>query len=197
MRASKRAPDRVYIDGFAGGGKGVDPTAGEEYDGSAALAFAVDPPFTGVFLIEQDEGRVGLLRELAAQHPSAQVLPGDVNVEVPKLLRYVNPKAPTLAFLDPEGTQLHWKTLEVLAAHKRGHSKTKIELLILFPLQMAMLRLRMSSYALHLLRQSEPFARARLQPGVDRAALARCGVPHEPAIATQSDTTIARSRSAT
>jgi three-Cys-motif partner protein len=108
-RASQSAAHRVYVDGFAGGGKGVDPTTGEEYDGSAALALAVDPPFTDVFLVEQDDGRVSLLDELAARHPRAQVFPGDVNVEVPKLLRYVNPKAPTLAFLDPEGTQLHWK----------------------------------------------------------------------------------------
>jgi three-Cys-motif partner protein len=140
-RASRGAADRVDIDGFAGGGTGVDPTTGEEYDGSAALALGVEPPFTDVFLVEQDEGRVALLRELAARHPRAQVFPGDVSVEVPDLLRRVNPKAPTLAFLDPEGTQLHWETLELLAAHKRGRSKTKIELLILFPLQMAVLRL--------------------------------------------------------
>jgi three-Cys-motif partner protein len=63
-----------------------------------------------------------------------------VNIEIPKLLANVNPRAPTLAFLDPEGTQLHWTTVEALAAHKRRHS-TKIELLILFPLQMAVLRL--------------------------------------------------------
>jgi three-Cys-motif partner protein len=141
VRASKRAPDRIYIDGFAGGARGIDPTTGDEYDGSAALALAVDPPFTEVFLVEQDEGRVGVLQKLSGSHPSVRVFPGDVNVEMPKLLAGVNRRAPTLAFLDPEGTQLHWKTLELLAAHKRGYSKTKIELLILFPLQMAVLRL--------------------------------------------------------
>jgi len=65
-RASKRAPDRIYIDGFAGGARGIDPTTGEEYDGSAALALDVDPSFTEVLLVEQDEGRVGLLQECPA-----------------------------------------------------------------------------------------------------------------------------------
>jgi len=72
-RASKRAPDRIYIDGFAGGARGIDPTTGEEYDGSAALALDVDPSFTEVLLVEQDEGRVGLLQELSGSHPSARV----------------------------------------------------------------------------------------------------------------------------
>jgi three-Cys-motif partner protein len=36
---------------------------------------------------------------------------------------------------------LHWKTVEALARHKVSPAKTKIELLILFPLQMCVLRL--------------------------------------------------------
>lgn len=140
-RASQSARDRVYIDGFAAGGKGIDLTTGEEYDGSAALALGVEPQFTSVLLVEQDEGRAAMLRNLTVTHVGAYVFHGDVNVEIPKLLACVNRKAPTLAFLDPQGTQLHWRTLELLAAHKRGFSRTKIELLILFPLQMAVLRL--------------------------------------------------------
>jgi three-Cys-motif partner protein len=139
--ASRKAPDRFYIDGFAGGGKGIDPTTGEEYDGSAALALSVEPPFTRVILVEKDTGRAGQLGELAARHGGVQVYPGDVNVEIPKVLATLNPKAPTFAFLDPEGTQLQWTTLEALAAHKRGRGRFKVELLVLFPLQMAVLRL--------------------------------------------------------
>jgi three-Cys-motif partner protein len=51
-RASQKAPDRFYIDGFAGGGKGIDPTTGDEYEGSAELALSVEPSFTRVILVE-------------------------------------------------------------------------------------------------------------------------------------------------
>jgi hypothetical protein len=43
-RASQRARDRIYIDGLAASGTGIDPRTGETYDGSAKLCFQVDPP---------------------------------------------------------------------------------------------------------------------------------------------------------
>jgi three-Cys-motif partner protein len=139
-RASSSAPARVYIDAFAGAGRGVDKRSGLEYDGSAALALTVEPPFTQVFLIEQDELRAESLEWLALDHPNARVVCGDANAKIPELLSGLNTHAPTLAFLDPEGTELHWATIEALARHKHP-SRTKIELMILFPLQMAVLRL--------------------------------------------------------
>jgi three-Cys-motif partner protein len=108
---------------------------------TARLCFDVDPPFTKCFLIENDPKRVETLREIATQHPNAKVIPGDVNDEIAAALREIEPQAATFAFLDPEGTELHWDTIRRLAEHKRGHSKTKVELLVLFPLQMCVLRL--------------------------------------------------------
>jgi three-Cys-motif partner protein len=140
-RASKKAPDRIYIDGFASSGMGFDPRTGETYSGSALLCLDVDPPFTACHLIELDAARAAALRETTAAHSHAQVWQGDANVEIPKILATLNPKAPTLAFLDPEGTELHWNTVKALADHKRGRGKYKVELIILFPLQMAVLRL--------------------------------------------------------
>lgn len=140
-RACASAPDRIYIDAFAGCGRGHDPRTGELYDGSAALSLGVEPPFTEVYLVEQDERRVRELELLAASPPKAQVRHGDANVVIPELLKTLNRHAPTLAFLDPEGTELHWATVEALARHKPFPKRNKIELLILFPLQMAVLRL--------------------------------------------------------
>lgn len=140
-RASQRARDRIYIDGLAASGTGIDPRTGETYDGSAKLGFQVDPPFTEVYLVEAVPKLARELEKLAATHDEATVLNQDVNVAIPELLQTMNRKAPTFAFLDPEGTELHWKTVEALARHKVGHSRTKIELLILFPLQMCVLRL--------------------------------------------------------
>jgi three-Cys-motif partner protein len=140
-RASQRSWHRYYVDGFAGAGEGIDPRTGEHYDGSARLCFDVDPPFTRCFLIENDAGRADKLNEIAALQSNATVIQGDVNVEIGRALEQIEPQAATIAFLDPEGTELHWKTIEMLAVHKVGHSATKIELLVLFPLQMAVLRL--------------------------------------------------------
>jgi three-Cys-motif partner protein len=47
--------------------------------------------------------------------------------------------APCLVLLDPEGTELAWKTVEAVAAFKTG--KTKAELLILLPTHMGFLRM--------------------------------------------------------
>lgn len=137
---SSKAPDRIYIDGYAGSGLCSDPRTGHLYDGSAALSLKVKPPFTEIHLIEKDSARAAELKLLAARHPNATVLADDANNAIPRLLRRLNRHAPTLAFLDPEGTELHWATVEALARHKDPH-RTKIELLILFPLQMAVLRL--------------------------------------------------------
>jgi three-Cys-motif partner protein len=140
-QAAQKSWHRYYIDGFAGCGQGIDPATGEAYDGSARLCFDVDPPFTRCFLIENDPARVERLRDLEATHPSATVIEGDVNERIMEALDRIEPQAATVAFLDPEGTELQWRTVEALARHKVGHSPTKIELLALFPLQMCVLRL--------------------------------------------------------
>jgi len=140
-KASQRAPDRIYIDGFASSGKGIDPRTGTEYAGSALLCLDVDPPFTECYLVERDQARARHLDELVRTNSHAFIRHGDANLEIPEILASINPKAPTLAFLDPQGTELHWTTVKALAAHKRGRGRYKVELLILFPLQMAVLRL--------------------------------------------------------
>lgn len=141
VRASQTSWHRYYIDGFAGCGQGIDAATRETYDGSARLCFDVDPPFTRCFLIENDPSRAERLRDLANVHSNARVIEGDVNEKIMEALSEIEPQAATIAFLDPEGTELHWRTVEALAAHKVGHSPTKIELLVLFPLQMCVLRL--------------------------------------------------------
>ncbi len=99
-RAAQRARDRIYIDGLAGSGTGIDPRTGQLYDGSAKRCFDVEPPFTEVYLIEKDKARAAELQKIADEHEGAKAICGDVNVEIPKLLATLNPKAPTFAFLD-------------------------------------------------------------------------------------------------
>src|SRR4051794_29465350 len=84
--ACRKAPDRIYVDAFAGCGKGIDPRSGLLYDGSAALSLGVEPPFTEIHLIEQNTERVGELEQLCASHPNATVTPGDANIVIPQIL---------------------------------------------------------------------------------------------------------------
>ena len=52
---------------------------------------------------------------------------------------WLNPHAPTLSVLDPNGVELRWSTVEQISAFRQGPRKT--ELLITFARNMALLRL--------------------------------------------------------
>ena len=52
---------------------------------------------------------------------------------------WLNPHAPTLCVLDPNGVELRWSTVEQISAFRKGPRKT--ELLITFARNMALLRL--------------------------------------------------------
>jgi three-Cys-motif partner protein len=57
------------------------------------------------------------------------------------MLAQIPRAAPAFAFLDPEGSELDWHTVEAIAAHQRGGSRTKVEQLILFPTDTGFMRL--------------------------------------------------------
>jgi three-Cys-motif partner protein len=72
------------------------------------------------------------------QRPKTIVTCGKI---VAAMLGLIPRQAPAFAFLDPEGSELEWPTVEAIAEHKRGHSPNKIEQLILFPTDMGFVRL--------------------------------------------------------
>lgn len=120
--------------------------------GSAAIALKHSDEFTHMFFIEKNSRRAERLRSLIHDHNAdnkASVLIGDCNELMPSILSKIHPSAPTFVFLDPSALQLRWKTIEVL-------SRWKTELLILFPLRMAILRLLPTSG------QLQEWARERL-----------------------------------
>lgn len=99
----------------------------------------VSPPFTHCYFIEKDPRLVTQLRDSVASHPNASVFEGDCNNVIPEqVLPLVPQYAPSLAFLDPTGSQLHWVTVRALAAHRLG--QRKMELLILYPYDMFIVR---------------------------------------------------------
>lgn len=135
--ASKSVSERVYLDAFAGEGIGVDRLTSEEFAGSVRIALQTsDPPFTKIRLFEQPAKAARLQRVLQTDYPDRdiRVYPGDCNVEIPRALAELSDVAwaPTFAFLDPDGMELAWETVEALARHRTGSQNLRVELWLLF-----------------------------------------------------------------
>lgn len=134
----KSPRERIYLDAFAGEGRGVSRTTGGEFESSTRIALNVDdPPFSRLRFFELGRKANRLAAELAADFPERdfRVVAGDCNETIPQVLADLRAEdlawAPTFAFLDPDGMELHWNTIATLAAHKRD-SRYKVELWVLF-----------------------------------------------------------------
>lgn len=140
LQATTRAVDRVYIDGFSGPGLNRLRESGELIDGSPLIALDAEAMntgarFTSLYFVERDQEAADELRQLllARGETRAQVVEGDVNAELPRIVREVNRAAPTFVFLDAEGIDPEWAVIEAIAPWQT-------ELLVNFPLGMAINR---------------------------------------------------------
>jgi three-Cys-motif partner protein len=137
------ADARIYLDAFAGEGHGMSRTTRTQFEGSARIGLKVSsPPFDRCYFFELPDKAAELERELTRDFPGRdlRVLPGDCNGTIPDALAELRRDnldwAPTFAFLDPDGMELYWETIEALAVHKQLRqppSKFKVELWLLFP----------------------------------------------------------------
>lgn len=148
----------IYIDAFAGagwsrvrkpvvGGAELDlpfdadqSSAEEEFlAGSPVRALTTGRGFDQYYFFDADARRADLLTKLPEQFPdkNISVETCDANDGVQKLARRFerSPDARGVAFLDPYGPHLHWKTVAALA------STRKVDVIINFPLAMAINRL--------------------------------------------------------
>jgi three-Cys-motif partner protein len=138
-----KADARIYLDAFAGEGHGTSRTSRTQFEGSARIGLKVsDPAFDRCYFFELPDKAVELERELTRDFPGrdVRVVPGDCNATIPDALAELRRDnlgwAPTFAFLDPDGMELHWGTIKALAVHKQLRqppSKFKVELWLLFP----------------------------------------------------------------
>jgi three-Cys-motif partner protein len=141
-----KAEEVVYLDAFAGESTGVDRITGEKFAGSVRIALEAgsDIQFTRLRFFEQPGKAEELQSGLQSEFPDRdlKVYPGDCNDTIPRALGELSDLrwAPTFAFLDPDGMELSWETIEALANHKIGYravSSTKpefkVELWMLFP----------------------------------------------------------------
>jgi three-Cys-motif partner protein len=144
VRASSGPSERVYLDAFAGDGSGLDRLTGQEFKGSARIALEVrQPGFTRFRFFEKGRRASELEARLRVEYPSSDIVvsEGDCNETIPRALAELASFrwAPTFAFLDPDGMELAWTTLQALAYHKKGYRSRadkpeyKVELWMLFP----------------------------------------------------------------
>jgi three-Cys-motif partner protein len=117
---------RSYIDLYAGTGKYRAEENGEVHLGSALLALTTEHPFTHYYFVESDSDNLNTLKQRC--QPATQKIrfyEGDANQKVNEIVNEIisvdKQKIPNqwsslnLAFLDPDGLELEWKTVEALA----------------------------------------------------------------------------------
>ncbi len=119
-----------YIDLFAGSGKNALPD-GRIIAGSPLLALSQKHPFDQYFFSDIEPANIDALKQRCtpqkAPNPKITFKVGDANEVVKQIVKDINlidkpitDKWPSLnlAFLDPEGLELHWGTVEKLASRR-------------------------------------------------------------------------------
>ncbi len=131
----------AYIDAFAGP---QEPKKPETW--SAKLVIETEPRWLQkFFLFEINKRKVTLLRNLVQAQPArstakkepkrtAEVFPGDVNVELCKVLDTapIRQKEAAFCLLDQRTFECHWQTLEKVAKYKSA-PENKIEMFYFMP----------------------------------------------------------------
>lgn len=126
VNATKRAKARYYVDGFAGPGRNV--IAGQERNGSPLIALGASEPCTRYFFVERKRKVYEQLAAHVENHPrvgQVEVERGNFNQLVSSILPNIPDLAPCLFFLDPEGLELDFATVEKIA------ERTEVDLFIL------------------------------------------------------------------
>jgi three-Cys-motif partner protein len=109
-----------YIDAFAGTGA-CYIRVGESrllVPGSASIAIACAPPFQHLLFIEKAARKVAALNRLKERFPqrNVRVVRDDANVALPSYISQLDTKNDrAIAFLDPFGMHVQWRTLEDIA----------------------------------------------------------------------------------
>jgi len=154
LKATERKKDRIYIDLFAGPGKNVDESTGQEFDGSALRALTLASPGSRKTTFDRAElvnlykadhlALTARVDHLAAQgllqtsRKRVELLNGDANLLIHRLMKSIDTRAYVFVIADIEAPkQLKWDTVRALKQHGHG----SVDAFILFPLDMALNRM--------------------------------------------------------
>lgn len=134
--ASKSQGEILYIDLFGGQPMNKERLTEQDLDGSARIALNVgQAPFSRLRFFELEPYASRLRESLQSAFPGRDldVVAGDCNKTITSALDSLADVnwAPTFAFVDPNGADVHWSTLDTLANFKKpGRTKTEIWLLL-------------------------------------------------------------------
>ncbi|MGD9116140.1 MAG: three-Cys-motif partner protein TcmP [Dehalococcoidia bacterium] len=133
-----------YLELYASGGGCIGKGTDCVIEDSALRALGTPKPFARHIFIARDPADAESLAWLMTQrHGDVKIVTGNcVNDKVLKqAFDFIPRSASSFAFIDPPGyRQLRWSTIRKLAAHGKDWRGRKTELLIAFPLEMALLR---------------------------------------------------------
>jgi three-Cys-motif partner protein len=120
----------IYIDAFAGAGVHISKRTGGFVRGSPANAILVNPPFCEYHLIDLDQKKVALLKDIVGSRPDVHIHEGDgnnilLNDVFPRVL-FKNYRR-GLCLLDPYGLDLDWKVV------KTAGQMNSIDMFLNFP----------------------------------------------------------------
>lgn len=119
----------VYVDLFAGPGVCRVRSTLERIPGSPLIAANAPKPFDRIICVELGDKEADACEKRLFQSPAHdrfQMIRGDCNEVIDKVAAAIPERALTLAFIDPEGLDIHWNTLETLAENRR------VDFLLLF-----------------------------------------------------------------
>jgi three-Cys-motif partner protein len=122
--------DVHYIELFSGPGVLLDEGTGRSVPGSPLEALSIPEPFESYTFSDYSPRCAEALRQRVAGHPNVRVLCGDANdlVHLQAVVAPIPRRHLVIAYLDPEGLDLHFATIRFLADEFRT-----IDLLINFP----------------------------------------------------------------
>lgn len=131
ISASSRAGATYYVDGFAGPGVNLIKHSGQRIAGSPLIA--LEAGFSRALMLEMHKETRAALQERVSSHGDRAIVhEGDVNRDLPSLMAAnLDPRQPLICLLDPEGSELEWRTVHEIAKFRQG--RYKAEQLILLP----------------------------------------------------------------
>jgi len=110
---------RNYVDLLCGPGKNRIGDTGKVVLGSPLRALTFRHPFTGYYFVDLDQENTNALTARCSASPYSDrvtIWPGDCNILVNRVvMALLGMPSLNLAFLDPEGLELHWNTVATLA----------------------------------------------------------------------------------
>jgi three-Cys-motif partner protein len=134
-----------YLGLYAGCGSCICKGTDCRIEDSELRVLKTKAKFSKYIFVVRDDQDAENLKRLTASHDSdnVEIITGDCNNNkvIRQLFDLIHRSTSSFALIDPTGyRRVRWSTIELLAKHGIDWKGNKIELLIIFPLEMALLR---------------------------------------------------------